>query len=280
MFYRQSDVPEILELTWILTCLTSKGLMNRAHAYKAAIDENLRENEEQDKGVNMGLYCYPVLMAADILMFNTHKVPVGRDQIQHIEMARDIAQRFNHQYKEIFTLPEAYVEERVAALSGLDGRKMSKSYNNTIPLFCEEKQLRKLIMKIKTDSSDPDEPKDPETSTLFHIYQAFATPEQTAEIRERYARGIGWGEMKAILFDLVNDRLKEPRAKYERVDQEPQGHPGNAAQWRGQSQALRHSAAQEGAQGRRRGALREVRPRVPSGWFRSQAVRPGRARLP
>lgn len=221
VFYRQSDVPEILELTWILTCLTSKGLMNRAHAYKAAVDENLKDNEEPDKGVNMGLYCYPILMAADILMFNTNKVPVGRDQIQHIEMARDIAQRFNHHYKELFTLPEPYVEDRTAVLAGLDGRKMSKSYNNTIPLFCDENRLRNLIKKIKTDSSAPEEPKDPETSPLFHIYQAFADPEQTEEMRGRYAQGIGWGEMKQILFELVNDRIKGPRAKYNELMKNP-----------------------------------------------------------
>jgi tryptophanyl-tRNA synthetase len=221
IFYRQSDVPEILELTWILTCLTSKGLMNRAHAYKAAVDENIAEGEDHDKGVTMGLYCYPILMAADILMFNATKIPVGRDQIQHIEMARDIAQRFNHHYKELFVLPEPFVEERTAVLSGLAGRKMSKSYDNTIPLFCDENRLKNLIKKIKTDSSPPEEPKDPETSPLFQIYRAFASAEQTEEIRERYAKGIGWGEMKQILFETVNENLKEPRAKYDDLMKNP-----------------------------------------------------------
>lgn len=221
VFYRQSDVPEILELTWILTCLTSKGLMNRAHAYKAAVDENVREGEDEDRGVTMGLYCYPILMAADILMFNTTKVPVGRDQVQHIEMARDIAQRFNHHYKDLFTLPEPFVEERTAVLSGLDGRKMSKSYDNYIPLFCEENRLKNLIKKIKTDSLPPEAPKDPDTSPLFHIYQAFAATEQAEEMRKRYAEGIGWGEMKQILFETVNEQLKGPRAKYDELMKNP-----------------------------------------------------------
>ncbi len=219
VFYRQSDIPEITELTWLLTCVCSKGLMNRAHAYKAVAQENEEEgSSDPDKGVTMGLFSYPVLMAADILMFNATDIPVGRDQIQHIEMARDVAQRFNHIYKgQYFTLPEARVDDEVAVLGGLDGRKMSKSYNNTIPLFETEKKLLKLIRKIKTNSLEPGEPKETEGCTLFQIWQAFATPEQTAEMRKRYEDGIGWGEMKNDLFELVNDHLKEPRARYEEL---------------------------------------------------------------
>ncbi len=216
VFYRQSDVPEIMELTWILTCVTAKGLMNRAHAYKAAVAANEESGEkEPDKGISMGLFNYPILMAADILMFNADKVPVGKDQVQHLEMARDIAGRFNHLYGEHFVLPEAVVDENSATLAGLDGRKMSKSYNNTIPLFLPEKRFRKLIMKIKTNSLEPGEPKDPAGCTLFGIYQAFASEAETAAMRERYANGIAWGEMKQELFEYLNEVLKAPRERYE-----------------------------------------------------------------
>ncbi len=215
VFYRQSDVPEIMELTWLLTCVTAKGLMNRAHAYKAAVAENEEgEANDPDKGINMGLFSYPILMAADILMFNANKVPVGKDQIQHIEMARDIAGRFNHIYGEHFSLPEAVVGENVATLAGLDGRKMSKSYNNTIPLFEPEKKFRKLINKIKTNSLEPGEPKDPDTCTLYSIYQAFATESELAAIREEYAKGIAWGEMKRILFEYINEQITPARERY------------------------------------------------------------------
>lgn len=222
VFYRQSDVPEIMELNWILTCVTAKGLMNRAHAYKAAVAENeAAGNRDPDKGVTMGLFCYPILMAADILMFKTDKVPVGSDQIQHVEMARDIAGRFNHHYGELFVLPEAVVEEHTAVLPGLDGRKMSKSYGNTIPLFAPPKQLRKLIMRIKTNSQEPGEPKNPDESALFSIYRAFATPEETEAMRVRYAEGIGWGEMKQILFEYIDAHLADARAEYERLIASP-----------------------------------------------------------
>ena len=213
-FYRQSDVPEITELMWVLTCVSGKGLMNRAHAYKAAVQDNEEKGEDADFGVTMGLFCYPVLMAADILMFNAQRVPVGRDQIQHLEMARDIAQRFNHIYGETFVLPEAVVDDDVAVLSGLDGRKMSKSYGNTIPLFLPEKQLKKHINKIKTNLLEPGEPKDPDTSTVFQIWQAFATPEQTAEMRKQFEAGIAWGEAKKQLFELINDQISEARQRY------------------------------------------------------------------
>lgn len=215
VFYRQSDVPEIPELCWLLTCVAAKGLMNRAHAYKAAVDANREAGEDPDYGVTMGLFSYPVLMAADILMFNAHKVPVGRDQIQHIEMARDIAARFNHLFGETFTLPEAVVDDKVAVLQGLDGRKMSKSYGNTIPLFLPEKKLKKHINKIKTNLLEPGEPKDPETSTVFQIWQAFATDEQTAEMRQAFADGIAWGEAKKQLFELINTQVAPARERYE-----------------------------------------------------------------
>ena len=215
VFYRQSDVPEIPELCWVLNCMAAKGLMNRAHAYKAAVDANQEAGEDPDFGVTMGLYSYPVLMAADILMFNANKVPVGRDQIQHIEMARDIAARFNHHYGEHFVLPEAVVDDNVAVLQGLDGRKMSKSYGNTIPLFLPEKQLKKSINKILTNLLEPGEPKDPDTSPVFQIWQAFASQEQTAQMRQAFAEGIAWGEAKRQLFELINGQLAEARERYE-----------------------------------------------------------------
>ena len=194
VFYRQSDVPEIPELNWFLSCVTGKGLLNRAHAYKASQDKNAEAGKELDDGVTAGLFMYPVLMAADILMFNAHKVPVGRDQIQHIEMARDIASSFNHLYGEHFVLPEAAIEENVATLPGLDGRKMSKSYDNTIPLFAPRNELKKLINSIVTDSRAPGEPKDTEGSALFQLYQAFATAEETEAMRKAFAEGIAWGD--------------------------------------------------------------------------------------
>ncbi len=215
IFYRQSDVPEIPELCWMLTCMAAKGLMNRAHAYKASVDANLATGEDADFGITMGLYSYPILMAADILMFNANKVPVGKDQIQHIEMARDIAARFNHHYGEHFALPEALVDDNVAVLQGLDGRKMSKSYGNTIPLFLPEKQLKKSINKIVTNLLEPGQPKDADTSTVFQIWQAFATPEQTAQMRQAFAEGIAWGEAKKQLFELINAQVGEAREKYE-----------------------------------------------------------------
>ena len=223
VFYRQSDVPEILELTWILSCVTAKGLMNRAHAYKASVAENEEGGEKDpDKGITLGLFSYPVLMAADILMFNAHKVPVGKDQIQHIEMARDIAGRFNHIFGEHFVLPEAVIEENAAILTGLDGRKMSKSYNNVIPLFAPEKKLRKLINKIKTNSLEPGEPKDPDGCTLFSIYQAFATEHELQEMRKCYSDGIAWGEMKKHLFEYINDKIEPSRERYDALIQSPE----------------------------------------------------------
>jgi tryptophanyl-tRNA synthetase len=213
-FYRQSDIPEIPQLTWFLTCMTAKGLMNRAHAYKGAVQANEESGENIDSAVTMGLFSYPILMAADILMFNAYIIPVGRDQIQHVEMARDIAQRFNHHYGDHFVLPSAQVDDDASVLQGLDGRKMSKSYGNTIPLFLSEKQLKKHINKIKTNLLEPGEPKDPSDSTVFQIWQAFASPDQTATMREAFAEGIAWGEAKKQLFELINGQLEEPREKY------------------------------------------------------------------
>jgi tryptophanyl-tRNA synthetase len=221
-FYRQSDIPEIPELTWILTCSTAKGLMNRAHAYKAAVQDNVEAGEDPDFGMNLGLFCYPVLMSADILMFNAHQVPVGRDQVQHLEMARDIAQRFNHHYGELFVLPEAVVDEYVAVLPGQDGRKMSKSYNNTIPLWLPEKRLRKAIMKIVTNSLEPGEPKDPDDSALFKLYSAFATAEQREEMKQAYRDGIAWGAAKQQVFELINAELSEARERYESLIAQPE----------------------------------------------------------
>ncbi|GAB3184053.1 tryptophan--tRNA ligase [Hydrogenophaga aquatica] len=221
-FYRQSDIPEIPELTWFLTCVCGKGLLNRAHAYKAMLDKNAAAGAEPDDGVTAGLFMYPVLMAADILMFNAHQVPVGRDQVQHIEMARDMASSFNHLYGEHFTLPEAVIEESVATLPGLDGRKMSKSYDNTIPLFVPREQLKKLIMGILTDSKAPGEPKSTEGSALFQIYQAFATPEETAALAQAYADGIAWGDAKQMLFERIDREIAPMRATYDELMAHPE----------------------------------------------------------
>ncbi len=221
-FYRQSDIPEITELTWVLTSMTAKGLMNRAHSYKAAVQANVENGDKDpDKGITMALYSYPILMAADILMFKSTKVPVGRDQKQHVEMARDIAQRFNHHYGDILVLPDPVIGDDTAVLAGLDGRKMSKSYNNTIPLFAPEKPLRKLIMKIKTNSLEPGEPKETEGSTLFDIYRAFATPEETSDVEKLYADGIAWGAMKQMLFEYINEHIKPARDEYDRLIADP-----------------------------------------------------------
>lgn len=221
-FYRQSDIPEIPELTWILTCMTAKGLMNRAHAYKGVVQENQEGGSaDPDKGITMGLFSYPILMSADILMFKATHVPVGRDQTQHLEMARDIAQRFNHHYGELMVLPQAVVDEDSAVLQGLDGRKMSKSYGNTIPLFESSKKLRKSIMKIKTNSLEPGEPKDPEGNAVFEIYQAFASKSQCDDLRSAYAQGISWGDAKQQLFELVDGILEEPRQRYEELMADP-----------------------------------------------------------
>jgi tryptophanyl-tRNA synthetase len=221
-FYRQSDIAEIPELTWFLTCVTGKGVLNRAHAYKAQVDKNTAAGVDPDTDVTAGLFMYPVLMAADILMFKAHKIPVGRDQIQHIEMARDMAQSFNHLYGEHLVLPEAAVDESVALLPGLDGRKMSKSYDNVIALFGPREQVRKQIFSIVTDSRAPGEPKDTEGSALFQIYQAFASPQETQKLRQAYAQGISWADAKELLFERIDGEIAPMRARYEQLAKHPE----------------------------------------------------------
>lgn len=213
IFYRQSDISDIFELFSILTNLTPKGLMNRAHAYKAATDRNRAANKEIDDGINMGLYNYPILMTADILLFNTDFVPVGLDQKQHIEIARDIANYFNHRYGSNIKLPEELISEEVMTLPGIDGRKMSKSYDNVIPLFESEKVLRKRIFSIVTDSTGPNEPKDL-NNTIYQIYKAFASDEEIKIFAEKLNSGISWAEAKEELFVVVNNYLAPMREKY------------------------------------------------------------------
>lgn len=232
-FYRQSDIPEIPELTWMLTCVTAKGLLNRAHAYKAAVDQNTAKGEDPDAAITAGLYMYPVLMSADILIFNADKVPVGRDQVQHIEMARDVGQRFNHIYgkawraaggkDEPFTLPEVVIEESVATLPGLDGRKMSKSYDNTVPLFeGGAKAMREAIAKIVTDSREPGEPKDPDSSSLFAIYRAFAGDAESAVFHKELESGMGWGDAKKKLCDRIEQDVAPLRERYDTLMAHPE----------------------------------------------------------
>ena len=215
-FFRQSDVPEIFECTWILNCFTAKGLLNRAHAYKAAVDANIAEERDPDAGVNIGLYTYPVLMAADILLYGSHVVPVGQDQRQHVEIAADIAQAFNYTYGDILTIPEALIRQEVAMVPGTDGRKMSKSYDNVLPIFAPSKQLRKRVMSIITDSRPPEQPKDPDTCNLFNVYRLLATPEETQSMRQRYLQGgFGYGEVKQAIFEALERTFGESRARYD-----------------------------------------------------------------
>jgi tryptophanyl-tRNA synthetase len=221
-FYRQSDIPEIPELTWLLTCVTGKGVLNRAHAYKASVDKNTAAGADPDADVTAGLFMYPVLMAADILMFKAHQIPVGRDQVQHIEMARDIAQSFNHLYGDHLVLPQAAVDNSVAMLPGLDGRKMSKSYDNIIALFAPPEQIRRQIAGIVTDSRAPGEPKDVEGSALFQIYQAFATEQETAALRQAYSEGIGWGDAKRLLFERIDREIGPMRSRYQSLIGNPE----------------------------------------------------------
>ncbi len=223
LFYRQSDVPEIFELAWVLACFTSKGWMNKAHAYKAAVVTNQLAGEaDVDAGINLGMYGYPVLMAADILAFDIDLVPVGKDQVQHIEIARDIAQRVNHVcHAEVLRLPRAKLDDNAAIVPGLDGRKMSKSYDNTIPLFAPPARLKKVIARIVTDASAPDAPKDPETSTIFQIYKAVASPEEVQDLDARFRAGIGWGDAKRILFERLDAELAVARTRYDALMADP-----------------------------------------------------------
>ena len=215
IFYRQSDIPELFELKWILSCMTAKGLMNRGHSYKALLQANEQAGKKNKEiGVNMGIYNYPILMSADILLFSAEEVPVSEDQKQHLEVTRDIALRFNHVYKtNLLVPPKAVVKNKL--LPGLDGEKMSKSKGNHIPLFCSSKELRKAVMRIKTDSSSPSEPKDPEKSILFSIYKSFANIEQTKKLTDQYRQGVGWGEVKEMLYVLLEEYLSEKRKIYE-----------------------------------------------------------------
>ncbi len=218
IFYRQSDVPHIMELAWILSCLTSKGLLNRAHAYKAATTINQEQNtDDPDKGITMGLFNYPILMAADILMFNADEVPVGQDQKQHIEMTRDIASRFNHHYGNVFTLPEAIIGDSGSILPGIDGRKMSKSYGNVIPVFCEPGKLKKIIRKIKTNSLEPGVPKNTENCTIFDIFRAFGSKSEVDDMKKLYQSGISWGEAKNKLIDLIYEKIMPYRTEYQKL---------------------------------------------------------------
>ncbi|MEZ4238810.1 MAG: tryptophan--tRNA ligase [Myxococcota bacterium] len=225
LVYRQSDIPEIFELSWLLSCMTPKGFMNKAHAYKARRDANAAASEEPDAGVNIGLFTYPVLMAADILIVDADYVPVGQDQVQHVEICRDIAERTNHAYGEgTLKLPEVLVQKHVAVVPGLDARKMSKSYHNTLECFDAPKKLRKAVMRIQTDSTPPEAPKDPDTSLVFSIHKALFRPEEEAELAalaERYRGGISWGEAKQALADALEERLAEPRARYEALMARP-----------------------------------------------------------
>jgi tryptophanyl-tRNA synthetase len=216
-FYRQSDVPEILELSWVLNCVTAKGLMNRSHAYKAATTLN---KDDEDKGITMGLFSYPILMAADILMFNATHVPVGADQIQHIEMTRDIAGRFNHLYKKTFILPEAIIQSTNETVPGIDGQKMSKSYGNIIPLLSTEKQLKKSIARIVTNSLEPGDPKDPSNCTVFALYKYFASKPTVDELYDDYKKGISWGDAKNKLFEVVNNEITPIRESYEKLQED------------------------------------------------------------
>ena len=216
--FRQSDIVQVSQLSTMLMNVTPKGLMNRAHSYKAAVEKNTASGADVDAGVNMGLYTYPILMAADILLYNTDVVPVGADQKQHVEFARDIAGYFNHTYGEIFKLPEPVISADAGIIPGLDGRKMSKSYDNIIPLFAPESELKKKIMRIITDSKLPDEPKNPDESTIFQLYRQFANVDEIADMRARFERGgMGYGDAKRILFEKINSVLSAPRAEYERL---------------------------------------------------------------
>ncbi|MDR1256313.1 MAG: tryptophan--tRNA ligase [Spirochaetaceae bacterium] len=224
IFYRQSAVPETFELTTILAAFTPKGMMNRAHAYKAAAQQNAEKGADGDAGVNMGLYTYPVLMAADILLFDADVVPVGRDQVQHVEMAQDIAGAVNFNYKkDLLKVPAAEVRDDAAIVPGLDGRKMSKSYGNTIPLFSGATELRKTIMRIVTNSQEVSEPKDPDSSQIFAIYRYFASENEQAALAARYrAGGMGWGEAKEELFRAMNRELLPMRERYDALIAEPE----------------------------------------------------------
>jgi len=205
--FRQSDVPSVTELTWYLSCVTGHGLLEKAHAFKDAVAKGVE--------VTMGTFSYPVLMAADILLYDTDIVPVGKDQKQHVEMARDMAGSLNAAYGDLLKLPEPLIQEEVMTIPGLDGRKMSKSYNNEVPLFCDEKSLRKKLMSLKTDSTGLEEPKTLDGSTVGELFNLFSTKAQYDDLAARLAKGgMGWGHAKDELFVVINDHVKEMRDRY------------------------------------------------------------------
>ena len=223
IFYRQSDIPEVFELSWVLSCFTAKGLLNRAHAYKAIVDDNIAEGREEDKNINAGLFTYPVLMAADILLFGTHIVPVGLDQQQHLEITRDVALMFNKNYGNVLTIPEAVIRKEVMTIPGIDGRKMSKSYNNVIPIFAPSNQVRKPVMRIVTDSKRPEDPKDPDECNIFAIYRHLADADTVAAKRHLYLEGgLAYGAMKQELFELLETTFSEQRDRYNALMDNPE----------------------------------------------------------
>ena len=223
IFYRQSDIPEVFELSWVLSCFTTKGLLNRAHAYKAIVDDNIAEGREEDKNINAGLFTYPVLMAADILLFGTHIVPVGLDQQQHLEITRDVALMFNKNYSNVLTIPEAVIRKEVMTIPGIDGRKMSKSYNNVIPIFAPANQVRKPVMRIVTDSKRPEDPKDPDECNIFAIYRHLADADTVATKRQLYLDGgLAYGAMKQELFELLETTFSEQRDRYNALMDNPE----------------------------------------------------------
>ena len=219
-FYRQSDIPEVHELTWILSCCAAKGLLNRAHAYKSFVSENIKSGADEDKGIHLGLFSYPVLMTADILIFNATHVPVGPDQAQHMEMARDIAGKFNHTYSNLLTIPETIIQNEIS-VPGIDGRKMSKSYDNIIPFLSNEKTLKKSIARIITNSLEPGEPKDHQSCTLFQLYLSFASNDEIESMKQAYKDGISWGDVKKELFKVINNELLPIREKYLELIDDP-----------------------------------------------------------
>ncbi len=215
IIYRQSDIPEVFELAWVLSCFTAKGLLNRAHAYKTIVDDNIAAGREDDKNINIGLFTYPVLMAADILLFGTHFVPVGLDQQQHLEITRDVALTFNKNYGDVLTIPEAVIRKEVMTIPGIDGRKMSKSYNNVIPIFAPPDQVLKPVKRIVTDSKRPEDPKDPEECNIFAIYRHFADADAVAAKRQLYLDGgLAYGAMKQELFELLEAAFTDKRDRY------------------------------------------------------------------
>jgi tryptophanyl-tRNA synthetase len=222
IFFRQSDIPELFELTWILACFTSKGLLNRAHAYKAAVEENNRAGRLPDTDINAGLFNYPVLMSADILLYGSEVVPVGLDQKQHLEITRDIASAFNQNYGRVLTLPEPLIQETVMTIPGIDGRKMSKNYGNTIPIFAGPDIIHKQVMRIVSDSKHPQDPKNPDECNIFAIYRYFAAPKRVETRRKQYLEGgLAYSEVKQELFELLEDTFGDKRDRYDRIRKDP-----------------------------------------------------------